>query len=100
MLLGGHFAHQLSAKIFKPIGELDLLGDGDAVLGNARGAIGFLDHDISALGAERHLHGIIQNFDATQNTVACISGETDIFGGHYFYAPAEIEENSWKSTGR
>ena len=82
VLLGGDFAHQLGAEILEPVGKFDFLGDGHAVLGDARRAIGFLDDDVAALGAERDLHGVIEDFDAAQNAVARVGGETYVFGSH------------------
>ena len=38
--------------------ELDLLGDGDAVLGDARRAEGLVEDDVAALGAEGDLHRV------------------------------------------
>ena len=80
--LGGHFAHHLRAHVLELVGELDFLGDGHAVLGDARRAIGLVDDDVAALGAERHLDGIVQQFDAAQHAVARIGGEFDFLGRH------------------
>ena len=52
--------------------ELDLLGDGDAVLGDARSAEGLLDDDVTALGAEGHLDGIREDVDAAEHLLAGI----------------------------
>src|SRR6516162_6394144 len=46
-----------------------------AVLGDARRAERFVQHDVTALGAERHLHGIGEDIDAAQHLVARIGGE-------------------------
>ena len=80
--LGGDFAHQLRAHVLELVGELDLLGDGDAVLGDARRAVGALDDDVAALGAERHLDGVVEDFDAAQHAVAGIAAEFDFLGRH------------------
>jgi len=82
VLLGRDLPHQLRAKILEAVGKLDLLGDGHAVLGDARRAVGFLDDDIAALGTKRDFHGVIEDFDATQNAVARVGGETNVFGSH------------------
>ena len=74
--LRGHFAHHLGAHVLELVGELDLLGDGDAVLGDARRAEGLVEHDVAALGAERHLHGIGEDVDAAQHLVARVGGES------------------------
>ena len=82
VLLGGDFAHQLGAEVLEPVGKFDFLGDGHAVLGDARRAVGFLDDDVAALRAERDFHRVIENFDAAQNAVARVGGETNVFGSH------------------
>ena len=48
-----HLAHHLGAHVLELVRELDLLGDGDAVLGDARRAVGLVEHDVMALRAER-----------------------------------------------
>ena len=82
VLLGGDFAHQLGAKVLELVGKLDLLGDGDAVLGDARRAVGFFHNDVATLGAERDFHCIVEKFDAAHDSVARVGGETDVFGSH------------------
>ena len=74
--------HHLRAHVLELVLELDLLGDGDAVLGDARGAEGLLEHDVAALGPERHLDGIGENVDAAQHALAGVLRELDVFGCH------------------
>ena len=50
--LAGDFAHHLGAHVFIRIFQLDFLGDGDAVLGDGRGAEFLVEHDVAAFGAE------------------------------------------------
>ncbi len=69
-LLGGDLAHHLRAHVLELVGELDLLGDGDAVLADARRAPGFLEDDVAALGAERHFHRVGENVDPAQHPLA------------------------------
>ena len=52
--LRGDLAHHLRAHVLELVLELDLLGDGDAVLGDARGTVALVEDDVAALGAERH----------------------------------------------
>src|SRR5713226_2050911 len=78
--LGGHFAHHLSAHVLELVLKLDFLGDGDAVLGDAGGAERLVEHDVAALGAERHLHCVVENVDAAQHPVAGIDAEFDFLG--------------------
>ena len=80
--LRGHFAHHLGAHVLELVLELDLLGDGDAVLGDARSAEGLLDDDVAALGAERHLHGVGEDVHAAQHLVAGVGGKAYVFGSH------------------
>ena len=82
--LRGDFAHHLRAHVLELVGKLDLLGDGDAVLGDARRAVGLVEDDVAALGAQRHLDGVVENFDAAQHAVARVGGESYVFGSHGF----------------
>src|SRR5262249_18897301 len=87
--LARDLAHHLGAHVLELVLELDLLGDGDAVLGDPRGAEGFLQHHVAALGAERHPYGIGENVDAAQHLVAGIGREFYFLGCHCI-APARI----------
>jgi len=84
--LRGHFAHHLGAHVLELVGELDLLGDGDAVLGDARGAERLLDHDVAALRAQRDLHGFGEDVDAAQHLLARVLGEFHVLGSHLAYS--------------
>ena len=64
--LRGDFAQHLRAHVLELVLELDLLGDGDAVLGDARRAEALVDDDVAALGAERHLHRVGEDVDAAR----------------------------------
>ena len=48
---GGDLLDHLRAHVLEPVGQLDLLGDRHPVLGDARGAIGFVEEDVAALRA-------------------------------------------------
>jgi hypothetical protein len=71
--LRGDFAHHLRAHILELVLKLDLLGNGDAVLGDAGRAEAFFNDDVAALGAERHLDGIGKNIDPAQHAIACVA---------------------------
>ena len=62
--------------------ELDLLGDGDAVLGDRRRAEALLDDDVATLGAERDLDRVGERVDAREDEVARVLGVDDFFGCH------------------
>ena len=68
--LGGHLAHQLRAHVLKRILQLDLLGDGYAVVGDQRSAELLIQHHVAALGAQGDLDGIGQLIDAGLQSLA------------------------------
>ncbi len=80
--LGRDLAHHLRAHVLELVLKLDLLGDGDAVLRDARSAEGLVEHDVAAFRAERNLHSIRKNIYATQHPLAGILGKTYVFSSH------------------
>jgi multiple sugar transport system ATP-binding protein len=54
--------------------------EGHAVLSDAGRAKGLLEHDVAALGAERHLDGIGEDVDAAQHFIARVLGKADVLG--------------------
>src|SRR5580704_13316141 len=78
--LRGDLAHHLRAHVLELVGELDLLGDGDAVLGDARRAERLVEHDVAALRPQRHLDRIGENVDAAQHPLARVTGKLDFLG--------------------
>ena len=79
---GSDLAHHLGAHVLEFAVEFDFLGDGDAVLGDTGGAIALVEHDIAALGTERHAYRVGQGIDAAQHRVARVDGESHFFGSH------------------
>ena len=65
--LGGDLADHLGAHVLERVGQLDLLGDGDAVLGDQGRAELLLDDDVAALGAEGDLDRVGQLVDAAED---------------------------------
>ena len=84
--LGSDLAHHLRAHVLELVFELDFLRHRHAVLGDARGAEALVEHDIAALGAERHPHRVGEDVDAAQHPVARVGGEFDVFGSHCGYS--------------
>ena len=80
--LGGDFLHHLRAHVLVGIGQLDFLGDGDAVLGDGRRAEFLVDDDIAALGAEGDLDGAGEQLDAAQDFLARGLVEEELFSRH------------------
>ena len=52
--LGGDLLDQLGAHVLEGVVELDLLGDGHAVVGDRRGAELLVQRHVAALGPQRH----------------------------------------------
>ena len=50
--LGGDFLGELGAHVLEGVGELDLLGDGDAVVDDGGRAVLLVEDDVAAAGAE------------------------------------------------
>src|SRR5690606_34346774 len=80
--LRGHFAQHLRAHVLELVLELDFLGDGDAVLGDAGSAEALVDDDVAALGAERHLHRVGERVDALEDALTRIAREFHVLGSH------------------
>ncbi len=91
--LGGDFADHLGAHVLELVVKLDFLGDGDAVLGDARRAERLVDDDVAALGAEGDLHRVGEDVDAAQHALTGIAGEFYVFGSHCS-APGHQSPNS------
>src|SRR5690606_3672338 len=80
--LGRDFLHHLRAHVLELVGQLDLLGDGHAVLGDRRGAVALVEHDVAILRAEGCLDGVGERVDATHHLGARVLTEADFFCGH------------------
>ena len=78
--LGGGFLEELRAHVLEVVVELDLLGDGDAVVGDGRGAALLVERDIAALGAEGGLDGIGEGVDTLFQGLACLGVELQNLG--------------------
>src|SRR6516165_2317962 len=79
----GDLAHHLGAHVLELVLELDFLRHRHAVLGDAGRAEALVEHDVAALGAQRHLHGVGQYIDAAQHLVTRVAGESYVFGSHF-----------------
>ena len=78
--LGGDLLGELGADVLERVFELDVLGDGDAVVGDGRGAELLVEHDVAALGAERDLDGVGEGVDAALQGVAGLFVEEQLLG--------------------
>src|SRR5690606_8491783 len=80
--LGGHLARHLGANVLEAVLELDLLGDGHAVLGDRRRAEALLDDDVAALGAQGDLHRVRESVDAGEDQIPGGLFKDDFLGCH------------------
>ena len=61
---GRDLADELGALVLEDVLDLDLAGDGDAVVGDRRRAELFVEHDVATFGAEGDLDGVGDGIDA------------------------------------
>ena len=71
---------ELGAHVLEGIGELDFLGDGDAVLGDGGAAEAFLDDDVAAGRPERAADGLGELFGAGEQLLAGVVGVEQLLG--------------------
>gem|GEM_PF-3930239 len=82
VLLRRNLAQHLRAHVLELVLEFDFLGDGDAVLGDARRAERFLDDHIAALRTQGHLHCVGQRIHAAQHAITRVGRKLDFLGSH------------------
>src|SRR5687768_12054310 len=75
--------HHLGAHVLERIGELDLLGDGDTVLGDRRRAELLVDDDVPTLRAEGDLHRLGELVDAALEGRARVRVEMQLLASHW-----------------
>ena len=80
--LGGDLLAELGAHVLVRVLQLDLLGDGDAVLGDGRGAELLVQHDVAALGPEGHLNRLGDDVDAPFQLFPGVDIENYLLGSH------------------
>ena len=78
--LGGDLLDQLRAHVLEGVVELDLPGDGHAVVGDRGGAELLVEHDVAALRAEGDLDRVGQLVDAGLEGAAGVLVELEDLG--------------------
>src|SRR5690606_6588895 len=81
--LGSDFLDHLRAHVLELVGQFDFLGNGDAVLGDGRGAEALLEHDVAALRAQGRLDGVGEDVHAAHHARAGVFTETDFLRSHF-----------------
>jgi hypothetical protein len=82
--LARRLADELGTHVLVRILELDLLGDGDAVLGDHRAAPTAVEHRVAALGTHRRDDGACQLGHAVENGLAGLGFEHQLLGHDVF----------------
>jgi hypothetical protein len=80
--LVGDLVGELGAHVLPRVVELDLLGDGDAVVGDRGCAPLLLEHDVAALRAEGHLDGVGELVDTGLEAAAGLLVEAKFLRCH------------------
>src|SRR4051812_31175805 len=75
-----NFLDELGADLLERLLELDLLGDRHTVVGDGGSAPLLLQHDVAALGAERHLDGVGELVHAALEAATGLFVERDQLG--------------------
>ncbi len=76
----GDLLDELGADPLEGLLEVDLLGDGDAVVGDRRRAPLLVEHDVAALGTERDLDGVGEDVEPALHAAAGLLVEGDDLG--------------------
>ncbi len=76
---GGDFLDELSAHVGEGISQLDLLGDGDAIVGDGRRSGELLQHRVTAFGSQSHLDRISQGVYAHFEQRSGVLAESEFF---------------------
>ena len=80
----GDLADELGALVLEDVLDLDLAGDGDAVVGDRRRAELFVEHDVTALRAEGDLDRVGNSVDAGLQGPPCFLAELQLLMSHVF----------------
>ncbi|MND95603.1 hypothetical protein D3C80_878630 [compost metagenome] len=80
--LGSNFLDHLGAHVLELVFQLDLAGNGDAILGDGRGTEGLVQYHVAAFRAQGHLDGVGQDVDAFQHFDAGFVAKLNFFSCH------------------
>ena len=67
--LRGHLVDELRAHVLEAVFQIDFLADRHAVLGDGRAAVGLVDNDVVAGGAQGHGDHVGQFFHAAEQSL-------------------------------
>src|SRR4051794_5444625 len=79
---GGDLAHELRTLVLEDVLDLDLAGDGDAVIRDGRCAELLVEHDVATLRAKGDLDRVGEDVHAALECAPCILVELQLFVSH------------------
>ncbi len=79
---GSDFLDHLRAHVLELVFQFDFLGDRHTVLGDARRAEGFVEHDVAAFRAQRHLDRVGKDVHTLEHPIAGVGVEFDVLSSH------------------
>ena len=80
----GDLAHELGALVLEDVLDLDLAGDGDAVVGDGGSAELLVENDVAPLGAEGHLDGVRDGVNAVLKRATGVLFVLQLLVSHLF----------------
>src|SRR6185436_19175638 len=86
----GDLAHELGALVLEDVLDLDLTGDGDAVVRDRGSAELLVEDDVAAARAERHLDGVGNGVDAELERLARVDVVLEFLVSHVCLIPPEL----------
>ena len=84
--LGSNFADELCAHVFSSLFQLDLLGDGNTVVGDQRSAVLLVEDDVAALRTDGDFNGVSELVDTAEQSISGFNALYD-FLCHDLYSP-------------
>ena len=76
--LGGNLLDELGTQVHVLVGEINLLGDGDTILGDLGATIGLLDNDVATLGSKSGGDRVSEGVNTLQHEVPGLRSEADV----------------------
>ena len=77
--LGGHFADNLCAHVFKRVFNLNFFCDSHTVVGDEGSTVRFVENDVSSLGTESDFNCICKSIDACFESSSCVVAVFELF---------------------